>query len=93
MSDVRVYSRGPTALVETAANALLGLGLPPVWFGRERFVFMGHDLAKGPMSDDTHEDRDGTQALDGNAIRGALAAAVWCRHDGKAREGARTAAQ
>jgi ferredoxin-NADP reductase len=35
--DVRVYICGPTALVETAANALLGLGLPPDRVRTERF--------------------------------------------------------
>ena len=36
-SGVRVYICGPTALVETAANALVGLGLPPDRVRTERF--------------------------------------------------------
>jgi ferredoxin-NADP reductase len=35
--DVRVYICGPTSLVETAANALLGLGLQPDRVRTERF--------------------------------------------------------
>jgi ferredoxin-NADP reductase len=35
--DARVYICGPTALVETAANALVGLGLPPDHVRTERF--------------------------------------------------------
>jgi ferredoxin-NADP reductase len=36
-TSARVYICGPTALVETAANALVGLGLPPDLVRTERF--------------------------------------------------------
>ena len=36
-SSVRCYACGPTALIETVANALVGLGLPPDRIRTERF--------------------------------------------------------
>ena len=36
-SAARTYACGPTALIETVANALVGLGLPPDRIRTERF--------------------------------------------------------